>query len=145
MGRVAAAARGQGWCRLPLGLLLLLALPAHAEESLPEREAIEARLESLARAEGESLGAAQQREGEALEATLVALESLAEVEERLEALETRVEQAPAELMRLERELVAEEEAALALSATDLDDLEVDELEQRQQESVIELQDRKSVV
>ncbi len=132
--------RGQAWCRpLLLLLLLLVLLPAQAEENLPDRDDVEARLEALTPAEGESLSTAERREAEALEATLAGLESLSGVRERLEALEARVEQAPAELLRLERELVAEEEAALSLSATDLDDLALDELEQRQQEVVIELQ------
>ncbi|WP_416140883.1 mechanosensitive channel MscK [Halomonas sp. HK25] len=122
-----------------MALLLTASQPAWAEVSLPKRDDVEARLEALAPAEGESPSAAQRREIEALEETLTALIALEEQEERLEALEVRVEQAPAELLRLERELIAEEEAALGFSAADLDDLTVEDLEQRQQEAVIELQ------
>jgi len=123
-----------------VALLFIAALqPARAEVSLPERDDVEARLEALAPAEGESPGGAQRREIEALEQTLAALVSLEEQETRLEALEARVQRAPSELLRLERELRAEEEAALDLLATGLDDLALDELEQRQQESVIDLQ------
>lgn len=127
-------------CLWLLPVLLWLCLSsALAESRDPDREAVQARLDALAPAEDESLSGAQQREAEALEATLKALDALAKVKERQEALEARVERAPAELLRLERELAAEEEAALALSASDLDGMEVDELEQRQQEVVIELQ------
>ncbi len=135
------AASRRGWPALALVVLLLITAlqPARAEVNLPERGDIEARLEGLAPAEGESLSAAQRREIELLEETLSALVSLEEQEKRLEALESRVQQAPSELLRLERELRAEEEAALNLSATGLDDLPLDELEQRQQEAVIDLQ------
>ncbi len=134
------AAGGWGWLVLWLLALLLVALqPARAEADLPQRDAVEKRLEALAPAEGESPDAAQQREIEALEETLASLEALEALEERLAVLETRVEQAPAELLRLERELIAEEEATLSLSAAEMDDLAVDELEQRQQEAVLELQ------
>ena len=134
------AAGRWGWLVLALVALLLVALqPARAQADLPQRDEVEARLEAVTPAEGESPGAAQRRELEALEETLASLEALQALEERLEALEARVEQAPAELARLERELAAEEEAALALSAAELDDLALDELEQRQQEAVIELQ------
>jgi potassium-dependent mechanosensitive channel len=131
--------RRWAWVPLLLALLIVAWAPAQARDTLPERSEVETRLEALAPEEGESLGAAQRREKEALEKVLAGLGALEEVEEKLEALEVRVEQAPSELLRLERELVAEEEAALALSATDLDDLPLDELEQRQQEAVIELQ------
>lgn len=128
-----------GWLALALVALLLALQPVRAATDLPDRDAVEARLEALAPAEGESPGAAQRREIEALEETLGALGALEALEERLEALEARVDQAPAELMRLERELIAEDEAALSLSAADLDDLALEALEQRQQEAVIELQ------
>ncbi|MDI5987062.1 mechanosensitive channel MscK [Halomonas sp. M4R5S39] len=125
-----------GWVIL---LLLGLVLEAHANESLPERAVVEERLAALQPEEGETLSDADQRRTEMLEAVLEGLEQLAETEERLQALEERVEQAPAELLRLQRELREEEEAAAALSATGLDDEPLEELEYRQQEAVLELQ------
>ncbi|PMR77647.1 mechanosensitive channel MscK [Billgrantia endophytica] len=119
--------------------LFLIATPALADDSLPERAVVEARLAELQPEEGESPSATLERSIEALESTLQGLESLVQVEERLEALEERVEQAPAELLNLERELSQEEEAAAALLATDLDDEPLSELEYRQQEVVFELQ------
>ncbi|MCH4565167.1 mechanosensitive channel MscK [Halomonas sp. EGI 63088] len=120
-------------------LLLCVAFEVRADETLPERAVVEERLAALQPGEGESLGDADQRRVEALEATLKGLERLAETEERLQALEERVEQAPAELLRLQRELREEEEEAAALSATGLDDEPLEELEYRQQEAVLELQ------
>ena len=131
--------RGLLTCLALIWLMLADVGPVWAQESLPERSLVQERLEALQPAEGESLGRDRQQEMEALEATLVKLDGLARVEERLEALEARIERAPAELMRLERELLAEEEAAMMLSAAGLDDLPLDELEQRHQEAVIDLQ------
>lgn len=130
-----------GWPALVLLVLLLVAVlqPVLAEVDLPERADVASRLDALAPEEGETPSAAQLGEIELLEETLSSLDSLEEQEKRMEALEARVERAPSELLRLERELRAEEEAALDMSATGLDDLSLDELEQRQQESVIELQ------
>ncbi|SDO27479.1 MULTISPECIES: mechanosensitive channel MscK [Halomonas] len=137
--------RGRWWERggvrwLAGALLLCLCVTAAAQEvSLPEREAVEARLAELTPAEGEEAPSGETQETiERLEATLADLDALAELEERREALEARVDQAPQELMRLEREL-ADEEAAPPLSATELDDLSLDELESRQQQAVVELQ------
>lgn len=141
--------RWEGWRRLVMVVLSLLAwLPALAQQpeqaaerpSLPERATVEERLASL-QAEAEEGEPSEQRQQtiEVLSEVLADLESLSELEERQETLETRVEEAPAELRRLERELRAEEEAAAELSATDLDDLSLDELEGRQQEAVVELQ------
>ncbi len=126
-----------GWCFL-LMLQCLTGMTAMADE-LPERDAVEARLAELRPEEGQSVGDAEQRDIEALEAALAALEQLASVEERFEALEQRLEAAPGELLRLERELLQEEEAALERSASDLDGVPLDELEFRQQEAVYELQ------
>nr|WP_170064117.1 mechanosensitive channel MscK [Halomonas heilongjiangensis] len=125
-----------GWVIL---LLLGLVLEVHANEALPERAEVEERLAALQPEEGETPSDADQRRTEMLEAVLEGLEQLAETEERLQALEERVEQAPAELLRLQRELLEEEEAAASLSATDLDDEPLDELEYRQQEAVFDLQ------
>lgn len=136
--------RGRCWERggtwLAGALLLCLCVAAAAQEvPLPEREAVEARLAELTPAEGEEPPSGETQETlERLEATLADLDALAELQARREALETRVDQAPQELMRLEREL-ADEEAAPPLSATELDDLSLDELESRQQQAVVELQ------
>ncbi|WP_444678114.1 hypothetical protein [Halomonas sp. E19] len=124
-------------CLLWLGLLLPLV--ALSEEVLPDPQAVEARLAELRGEEGETPSAAQQRDIEALEATLAALERLEAVNERLAALEQRLEDAPAELLRLEREMLQEEEASMARSIADLDGLPLDELEYRQQEAVFDLQ------
>ena len=70
---------------------------------------------------------------------LSGLGQLAQIEERLAALNERVEQAPGELLSLERELEAEQEGGITLSATGLDDQPLDELETRRQEAVFELQ------
>ncbi len=125
------------FCLLLLGLLLPPA--ALSEELLPDPQAVEARLAELRGEEGETPSAAQQRDIEALEATLAALERLEVINERLAALEQRLENAPAELLRLERERLQEEEASMARSIADLDDLPLDELEYRQQEAVFDLQ------
>jgi len=136
--------RGRWWERggvwLAGALLLCLCVTAAAQEvPLPEREAVEARLAELTPAEGEEAPSGETQETiERLEATLADLDALAELEARRETLEARVDQAPAELLRLEREL-ADEEAAPPLSATELDDLSLDELESRQQQAVVELQ------
>ncbi|EWH02283.1 mechanosensitive channel MscK [Halomonas sp. BC04] len=124
---------------LLIGALLLPGATAGADDILPDRAAVEARLDELRPEEGEGVSDAAQRDIEALEATLEALEQLAGVDERLAALEQRLEEAPGELIRLERELLQEEEAARDRSATELDDLPLDELEYRQQEAVFELQ------
>ncbi len=118
---------------------LLLTTSAQAEDALPERQAVEERLVELRPEEGESLSESEQRDVEALEATLRALEQLQGIEERIEGLEQRLESAPAELLRLERELLQEEEAELDRSIAELDDTPLDELEYRQQEAVFELQ------
>ncbi|UYG05887.1 mechanosensitive channel MscK [Halomonas sp. LR3S48] len=110
-----------------------------AQDTLPDRGAVEERLAELRPEEGASVSDTEQRDIEALEATLSALEQLQGVEERLEALEKRLEEAPAELLRLERELLEEEEAALDRTIAELDDVPLDELEYRQQEAVFELQ------
>ncbi|MGQ4877490.1 mechanosensitive channel MscK [Billgrantia sp. LNSP4103-1] len=120
-------------------LLWLICGHAVAEDGLPDRQAVEARLAELQPEEGVSLSDIEQRDIDALEATLTALEQLQGVEERLTALEQRLEEAPAELLRLERELSQEEEATLSRSIAELDDIPLDELEYRQQEAVFELQ------
>ncbi|MDZ7852360.1 MAG: mechanosensitive channel MscK [Halomonas sp.] len=105
---------------------------------LPSREEIESRLAERLPAEGETVSEGVQRDIEALEAVLTGLDQIAQAEERLAALNERVEQAPTQLIRLERELVAEEEADLAISVSELDGLSLEELEDRQREAVSEL-------
>ncbi|WP_281243295.1 mechanosensitive channel MscK [Franzmannia pantelleriensis] len=120
-------------------LLVLPWLPSSALAELPGVEQLEAQLAELESDEGEPLSQAQQRQRDALEDALDAVRRLAEVDERLAALDRRLQEAPAELMRLERELQDEEQAAAQLSATDLDDRPLAELEDRQQEALGELQ------
>nr|WP_275298090.1 mechanosensitive channel MscK [Halomonas campisalis] len=125
-----------------VGLLmgwLLLATLAQADATLPEREAVAQRIQALQPDEGDVLSDAAQVELEALQAAEVALAALSRIEERLAALERRVDDAPGELLRLERALIEEQRAALELSATDLHELPIAELEARQQEAIVELQ------
>ncbi|QTP61194.1 mechanosensitive channel MscK [Billgrantia antri] len=123
------------WCLL----LLFVCGRVMAEDALPERAAAEERLAELQPEEGTSATEAEQRDIDALQATLSSLEQLQGVEEQLEALEQRLEEAPAELLRLEREILEEEEAALDRTIAELDDIPLDELEYRHQEAVFELQ------
>ena len=124
---------------------LALALPALAQQDqdpLPERAAVEERLAALEQSGGEGEEAISNDDQAAIERlteTLADLDALAELEQRREALENRVEQAPQELLRLERELESEEAAATRVSAAELNELSLDELETRQQEAVVELQ------
>lgn len=126
-----------------LGLLmswLLLATLVQADTPpLPDREAVTQRIQALQPGDEESASDAVQRELEALQAAEEALGELVHIEERLAALEQRVADAPDELLRLERALAEEEAQALALSATDLNDLPIAELEARQQQAILELQ------
>lgn len=131
------------WVRCFTLFCILLSLgvvagPIAADEALPEREAVETRLGELRPEEGVSLSGIEQRDLTALEATLNALERLESVEEQRQTLERRLDEAPAELLRLERELLEEEEALERTVAT-LDDLTLEELEYYQQEAVLELQ------
>src|SRR5690554_5678690 len=119
--------------------LAVIAGPIAADEALPEREAVEARLGELRPEEGASLSGVEQRDMEALKATLDTLERLEGVEEQRETLERRLDEAPAELLRLERELLEEEEETLERTVAALDDLTLEELEYHQQEAVLELQ------
>ncbi len=143
-GQAGGGARGFGRrlaaCWLVGLLFLVMALPALAQqEPLPERAAVEERLAALEEGAGEEGPSAEdQATIDLLTATLADLDALAEVEQRREALESRVEQAPQELIRLEREL-NEETTASQASAAELDELSLDELEARQQEAVVELQ------
>jgi potassium-dependent mechanosensitive channel len=123
---------------LLLSWLVLWASPLAAEEPLPDRQAIAERLQALQPPEEETLSEPLLRERQALQAVDEVLERLDRVKERTAALEQRIAQAPDELLRLERVLV-EEEGARAMSAADLDDLPIGELEARQQQAVLALQ------
>ncbi|MFP4137891.1 MAG: mechanosensitive channel MscK [Halomonas sp.] len=138
------------WAVAGLTLVLLVAVllvpgatPGLAqEEALPERAEVEERLTKLeAEAEEEEEEGDEGRQDaiERLSTILADLDALEEMEQRREALEQRVEESPDELLRLERELVDEEAAFEEVSAAELDDLSLDELESRQQEAVLELQ------
>lgn len=133
------------WLPFPVlwivGVVVLLwagIAPAGAQ-ALPDRAVVAQRLQALQPAEGKKAGDAVQRNIEALTETVAGLDRLAEVEERLNALERRVGQAPSELMVLRRRLQAEEASARAFSFTDLDGLDLQELESRQQAAVFQQQ------
>ena len=135
-------------------LLLLLVMssaainPAHAAlqsnmlERVPEQAELASRLAQLEALE-EPLTAQQASDKEALEAAIEAYERLASVEERLAALDTRVEQAPEILARLQRDLSEAEEASQQLTVADLSDRPLDELEALQTNAVVELQQLQS--
>ena len=78
-----------------------------------------------------------------LSVDLEAYERLASVDERLAALDTRVEQAPEMLARLQRELSEAEEASQQLTVADLSNRPLDELETLQTNAVVELQQLQS--
>src|SRR5690625_7501105 len=93
------------WVRCFALLCILLSLaviagPIAADETLPEREAVEARLGELRPEEGVSLSGIEQREWAALEATLDALERLESVEEQRQTLVRRLCEAPGERLGL---------------------------------------------
>ncbi|BBI62966.1 hypothetical protein HSBAA_42720 [Vreelandella sulfidaeris] len=118
------------------------ALQANMLERVPEQAELASRLAQLETLEG-SLTAQQTSDKEALEASLDAYERLTSLEERLAALDTRVEQAPELLARLQRELNEAEDASQQLSVADLSDLPLDELETLQTGAVVELQELQS--
>ena len=122
-----------------LVIAIVLASVVMADETLPDRATVEARLAALQPDEGEVLDAVDQRDADALGAVLSGLDQITQIEERILARKERVEQAPRQLMRLEREVVADEANELALSATDFDDLALEALEAQQREAVAELQ------
>lgn len=115
---------------------------ANTLDRVPDQAELTSRLAQLEAVEG-GLTAQQTSDKEALEAALDAYERLTSVSERLAALETRVEQAPEILTRLQRELNEAEEAAQQLSIADLSDRPLDELETLQTDAVVELQQLQS--
>jgi potassium-dependent mechanosensitive channel len=120
---------------LPVLIVIGTVTTAIAEATLPERAAVEERLAKIQPAEGEATSEAVRRESEGLQAVLSGLGQLAQIEERLAALNERVAQAPGKLLSLEHELEVEQEGVF----TELDHHPLDELETRQQEAVFELQ------
>lgn len=118
------------------------AVQANMLDRVPEQAELAARLAELEGLE-DTLTDQQASDKEALEAAIEAYERLASVDERLTALDARVEQAPELLSSLQRELSDAEEAAQQLSVTDLSDHPLDELETLQTEAVVELQQLQS--
>ena len=126
-----------------LWLILIVGLAglAVADESLPEREQVEQRLAELQPEDGVPPSAAVENDLQALQAVLSMLEQISQAEERLATINRRVERAPQQSLRLERELAEEDSGDAVVSAADLDDLPLDELEARQQAEETELQER----
>jgi potassium-dependent mechanosensitive channel len=122
-----------GWLAIAAPTVAQDIPPQHAPDAdLPSREAIESRLAERQPAEDETVGEGAQRDIEALNAALEALQQLAAVREGLSRLETRVQQAPEELERLQRELREMEQASQEASVDELEELSLESLEARRQ-------------
>ncbi|WP_301281919.1 mechanosensitive channel MscK [Halomonas sp. 707B3] len=129
-----------------LYMVAMLAGPATAQTIAVERVPPEAELtERLAAIESldAELTADQKRDQAALTAALQAYERLKAIEERQQALEQRVNQAPELLLRLERELNEAEEESQQLSVNNLSDMPLEALEAEQADAVMELQQLQS--
>jgi potassium efflux system protein len=129
-----------------LYMVAMLAGPATAQTIAVERVPPEAELtERLAAIESldAELTADQKRDQAALTAALQAYERLKAIEERQQALEQRVNQAPELLLRLERELNDAEEESQQLSVNNLSDMPLEALEAEQADAVMELQQLQS--
>nr|WP_287836623.1 mechanosensitive channel MscK [Halomonas sp.] len=129
-----------------LYMVAMLASPATAQTIAVERVPPEAELtERLAAIESldAELTADQKRDQAALTAALQAYERLKAIEERQQALEQRVNQAPELLLRLERELNDAEEESQQLSVNHLSDMPLEVLEAEQADAVMELQQLQS--
>ncbi|WP_083582230.1 mechanosensitive channel MscK [Halomonas aestuarii] len=111
-----------------------------ASRALPTREAIESRIAERQPPEGETPADDVQRDLEALQAALGGLERLAAVREQLDSLEARVQKAPRELQRVQRELRDMEQDGQQTSLSDLEDLSVEALEKRRQNTEQALSD-----
>ncbi|CAM4031617.1 mechanosensitive channel MscK [Vreelandella rituensis] len=118
--------------------MLLATSWAWGLEGVPERDVLQQRLAHHEKREGD-VDPESARERAALEAALSAYERLDSVAARLNALDERVQQAPDELLRLERALREEEEATQTLLVTNLSEMALDELQARQQDALAELQ------
>ncbi|MGM0982438.1 MAG: mechanosensitive channel MscK [Pseudomonadota bacterium] len=101
---------------------------------LPSREEIELRLEERQPSEGATASEAVERDIEALSAALEALQRLASVREALSRLEARVEEAPEELDRVQRELRRMERTDPKENLDELEALSLEALEERRQEA-----------
>ncbi|WP_432765396.1 mechanosensitive channel MscK [Halomonas pelophila] len=129
------------------GLLLLLCLmvglwvatpalaqevvpPSGANQPLPSREEVEARLEERQSTEGETPAEGAQREIEALRLALDGLERLAAVKEQLAELEARVERAPKALQRIQQALGKMERVDRQTTFEELEELSLEALETR---------------
>ena len=122
-----------GWLAIAAPTVAQDIPPQHAPDAdLPSREAIESRLAERQPAEDETVGEGAQRDIEALNAALEALQQLAAVREGLSRLETRVQQAPEELERLQRELREMDQAGQEASVDELEALSLESLEARRQ-------------
>ncbi|HBP80688.1 MAG TPA: mechanosensitive channel MscK, partial [Halomonas sp.] len=129
-----------------LFVVVLLAETAIAQstliEGVPPQAELSERLAVIESLETEPT-ADQQRDQAALTAALQAYERLQAIEERQQALEQRVSQAPEQLLRLERELNAAQEESLQLSVDNLSDMPLEALEAELADAVIELQQLQS--
>lgn len=126
---------GLGW------LLIAMSLPAQevasreaSSRELPSRDAIETRLEERQPAEGETASEDAQRDIAALKAALESIQRLAAVREERSRLETRVEEAPQELERLQRKLREMEPSDQDASFEELEALSLEALEERRGEA-----------
>jgi potassium efflux system protein len=123
-------------------LTLLLAgsgLAGAAE--LPEREALQTRLEEAMSAQSDTPSDTAQREVEALKAALDGLEKLAQVERQRRELDATLEQAPEELEKLNRALDdGSGEQDVEASVDSLEDMTLEELEQQLAQASIPLQE-----
>ncbi len=122
---------------------LVVAPPTLAQESaseaslspkLPSREEIESRLDERKPAEGETPSEGAQRDIDALNAALDAAQRLTAVREQFSRLETRVQEAPQELKRLQRELRDMQQTDQEESLDELEALSLEALEERRKEA-----------
>lgn len=115
---------------------------ADPPSGVPTQEQLAERLAEIEAQEGE-LTALQTRDKAALTASLDAYERLMAADERLNALEQRIAQAPELLLRLERELNDAEENRQQLSVDNLSDMPLSSLEDQQASALAALQQLQS--
>lgn len=114
----------------------MAAMPALAQESLPDKDSLSQRLETLTSIEKPD--ASQKEEIDTLRATLETIEKLAGIEKQRSELEQRLEQAPEEMQRFERQARQYAEGDEIPSAATLENIGQDELEERVSEALNEL-------
>lgn len=124
-----------------LGISVAAAQPI-APNGVPSQAQLNERLTTLEAQEGE-LSTLQHRDKEALTASLQTYERLSAADERLNALEQRIAQAPELLRRLERELSEAQASSEQLSVDSLSDTPLAALEDQQADAVGELQQLQS--